>query len=36
MELGHVQGHYASQERAKDLMRASMTLVTIQIMTARR
>jgi hypothetical protein len=36
MEPGHVQGHYASQERATDLMRASMTLAMIQITTAHR
>ena len=36
MELGHVQGRYASQERATDLMRASMTLAMIQITTAHR
>jgi hypothetical protein len=36
MELGHVQGRYACQERATDLMRASMTLATIQITTAHR
>ena len=36
MEPGHVQGHYACQERATDLMRASMTLATIQITTAHR
>jgi hypothetical protein len=36
MEPGHVQGHCASQERATDLMRGSMTLATIQITTAHR
>jgi hypothetical protein len=36
MEPGHVQGRYACQERATDLMRASMTLATIQITTAHR
>ena len=36
IEPGHVQVHYISQERVTDLMRASMTLVTIQITTAHR
>ncbi len=36
MEPGHVQGRYASQERATDLMRVSMTLATIQTTTAHR
>ena len=36
MELGHVQGHSASQERVMDLMRVSMMLATIQITTAHR
>ena len=36
MELGHVQGHSACQERVMDLMRVSMMLATIQITTAHR
>ena len=36
MELGRVQGHSAYQERVTDLMRALMTLATIQITTAHR
>jgi hypothetical protein len=36
MEPGHVQGHSAPQERVMDLMRVSMMLATIQIMTAHR
>ena len=36
MELGHVQGHSARQERVMDLMRVSMMLATIQTTTAHR
>jgi len=36
MALERVQGHSASQERATDLMRVSMTLATIQTTTAHR
>ena len=36
MEQVHVQGHSACQERVMDLMRVSMMLATIQIMTAHR
>ena len=36
MELERVQGHSAYQERVTDLMRALMTLATIQITTAHR
>ena len=36
MGPGRVQGHYASQRTATDLMRASMTRAMIQITTAHR
>ena len=36
MEPGRVQGHSVCQERVTDLMRALMTLATIQTMTAHR
>ena len=36
MEPGRVQGHSVCQERVTDLMRALMTLATIQTTTAHR